>query len=125
MTVEHSVIPLYNEKYNMYPVMHIISFLTPSHAILYNTFANYKHWIDCKDDKAQLAIMQTATPKMKFNRNKIWNCFVKKPKQDKTKTYEKEENYLMYLYEISRKTAKLYLEIDGVLDEVKDKIKNY
>lgn len=123
MTLEHTDLPLYCERYQLYTTMHILSFMSPAHAMLYNEVVNHQHWFNCPDDEAQLAIMRFCTPKTKYNRYRVWENFVKKPKQEKVTKLTKYEDWLMTVYEIPRKTAQLYLEDEKVLEEVKERMK--
>lgn len=122
MTVEHKDIELYNERYEIYPLIHVLSFMSPEQAMIYNNVVNFDHWISSNDQDAQLAIMRICTPKTRYSYNKVWGKFVKKPKVVTPKN-EKELKWLMIAFEVSREIAKSYLEVEGVLEEVKDRMK--
>jgi len=121
-TIEHTPLVAYNESYPMYPIMSVLSFMSPSHALIYNSLANHPHWF-AADNKSQLSIMQVCTPKMTFNYNSVYKNYVKKPSIPKTPDKTKLENWLMTVYEVPRQTAKEYLLIEGVEEEVRGRIK--
>ena len=123
MVVEHKDVDLYKETFVMYPIMNFLSFMSRSHAVIYNTFANHQHWFQ-SDEKSQLTIMRVATPKTNFIPHQLWSKYVKKPKIEKDKTHKKEEDWLMTYFEIPRHLAKLYLKDENVLNELKEYMKN-
>jgi hypothetical protein len=121
-TLEHTPLVSYNEKYPLFPIMSVLSFMSPTHAQIYNNLVNHQHWFS-SDSSAQLSIMQVCTPKTKFNYNTLFKNYVKKPPKEKTPDTTKPENWLMKIYDVPRRVAKQYLMVEGVMEEVRSRLK--
>jgi len=119
---EHRERNFYRTELQLYPITKILSFLSDAHSQILNNYANYNHWLEA-DNETKMLLLHSILPKMKYDSRKVFGRYVKKQKKPKTTKLDKQENWVMQVFDVSRKTAKEYLQDEKFLEVVKRKMK--